>query len=96
MAMSRNARRRVAKARVSKASAEAHNNAIVIARREARKTIHVGPCDRTKGGVSRIYSGAANPVGYTKPVLSSARLTFSRVTAEQKRYSPVEWMHSND
>lgn len=68
MALSRNARRKASKVRVNRREAEAHNNALVIARREARRNPVKGPLERTPSGlVSSLYSGAARPVGYTKP-----------------------------
>lgn len=70
MALTRNQRRLASRLRIGRAACDAHNSALVTARRElVRDNLsRPGRPERTaKGTVASIYSGAANPVGYTRP-----------------------------
>lgn len=70
MAVSRNARRMAAKKRANMALCEAANNAAIIARRDVvRDNLSRSPKrEHSTGLVSSLYSGNANPAGYTRPL----------------------------
>lgn len=80
MALSRNARRIASKLRASRRETDAHNSALVKARSATVRANLSGPRpSRSSAGiVSAIYSGAANPVGYTRPMRYSRKASECR------------------
>lgn len=69
MAVSRNARRRVAKLRRGLAETDAHNTALVMARQDIIKGNLSKPAKRDNSrGLVFNYSPAVKPVGFTRPL----------------------------
>lgn len=70
MAVSRNTRRMAAKKRANMAACEAANNAAILSRKAVvRSNLGRTPHrERSVGLVSSIYTGAANPAGFTRPL----------------------------
>ena len=68
MALSRNARRLKSKCRKAREACDMVNTLAVLSRREiVRGNLSHSPSrDNSRGLVSQIYSGAANPMGYTR------------------------------